>query len=188
MKKLLFPLFLLGIFTFALQSCGDDDEATTDDDITTDDDVQGSVYGNYTGVFSTNGEEATILIPGIGGLDGEVLDDTPFSLSAAQVAGSPDSINVDITLQVTVSGSAVPVPVELNVGYDAAAQTFTRTNTDISLSVLGGAVNIEVLLVELQGDFNGDDVSGTIELDDPSDAEPGTNNIDAIFFFSGTKQ
>lgn len=186
MKKLLFPLFLLGIFTFSLQSCGDDDEPQTDD--VTDDVIEDNVFGEYTGVFSTDGQPATILITGIGGLDGEVLDDTPFALTAAEVAGSADSINVDITLQVTVSGSAVPVPVELNVGYDAAAKTFTRTNTDISLAVLGGAVNIEVLLVELQGAFDGADVSGSIELDDPTGTDPATNNIEATFVFSGTKQ
>lgn len=188
MKKLLFPLFLLGMFTFSLQSCGDDDDDTTDDVITTDDDVQGSVYGDYTGTFSTDGQPATIIIDGIGGLDGEVLEPTPFSLTASEVTGSPDSINVDLTLQVTVSGSDVPVPVALNVGYDAAAKTFTRTNSDISLSVLGGAVNIEVLLVELQGAFAGDDVTGTIELDDPTGTDPATNNIEATFEFTGTKQ
>ncbi len=125
---------------------------------------------------------------GAGGLDGEILDDTPFSMTAAAASGFSDSIDVDLTLQVTVAESPVDVPVGLRVGYDAAAQTFTRTNTDISLSLLGGAVNIEVFLVELQGSFNGDDVSGSIELDDPSTADPGTNNIDAVFVFSGTKQ
>lgn len=187
MKKLLFPLFLLGIFTFALQSCGDDDDVTTDDDITSDDDVQGSVYGDYSGTFSTDGQEATILIPGAGGLDGEVLEPTPFSMTASQASAS-DSLDVELVLQVTVADSPVDVPVELTVGYDATAQTFTRTNTDISLSVLGGAVNIEVYLVDLSGAFDGDNVSGSIELDDPSDAEPGTNNIEATFIFQGTKQ
>lgn len=106
-------------------------------DINTDDNPQSSVYGDYEGIYNSNGQPSTLIIIGIGGLlNREIINDSNFDLTASQVPFFGDSINIDLVLGFTVSGSNVPFPLEINAGYDPSTKAFTRTNTDITLNIL----------------------------------------------------
>jgi hypothetical protein len=203
-KKLIYLPFLFFIMSLVLVSCSKDDDGNGNNDDDPEPPV-GSVFGNYgcplvqsifqssctLGVFNSDGEIVRIVIPRDNaddlGINDEVLEDRPMRLQATEIAGQTDSIDLVVTLSVTLGNTLVPVPVPLRVGYNPATKAFTQSNIEVSIEPTGiPNTVIEARLVSLNGSFGEGNFQAVMVLDDWQSSS--VNNIDATLYLSGVKE
>lgn len=203
MKKFFNYFFIAAFLSATLISCEKEEDDT--DDTSNPPPPTSSVFGAYgcplvssvfvstctQGAFNSDGEIVRIVIPRENaddlGINDEVLTDRPLRFEAIEISGIADSIDVVVTLSVTLGNTLVPVPVPLRVGYNATTKTFTRTNVEVSIDPTGiPNTTIEAKLVSLDGTFGeNNDFTAVMVLDDWDSSSD--NNINATLYLRGTK-
>lgn len=146
--------------------------------------------GSYEGTVNSGGDSVTILLgPGIG-LEDEVLDDTPFAAEVAENSTSSDSLDMDVSLEVSISGLPATVPLSITVHFDESTGVFTaQKNKDYSITITEPlTLQIEAQVVDFSGTYDSatDAIEGQLVLDDPTTSTD--DNIEATFYFTGAKQ
>lgn len=204
MKSVLKLLSLFFVMSFFIVACSDDDTPSDPCDgvscsageecqngtcvDTTTSSGTCDACGNYSGTVSSDGDSVTFLPVAGQGLDNEVLEPTPFTAEVTENANSSDSLDMVVTLELSVAGQTASVPVEITVSYDDATNEFEGVpNQDVSLqaTIPGlGTIPVNVKLVEFSGTVDGTDVAGVITVDDQ---DPQANDdYDATLTFAGT--
>ena len=208
MKDVFKILSLFVVISMLIVACSEDDEGDVSDPCeavtcatgeecqngtcvdTTTSSATCEACGSYDGDVNSGGDSVTILLGAGVGLDNEVLDDTPFAAEVEENPSSSDSLDMDVSLEVNISGLAATVPLSITVHFDAATGVFTaQKNKDYSITITNPlTLQIEAKVVDFSGTYNSstEAIEGQLVLDDPSGSSD--DNIDATFYFTGSKQ